>query len=96
VARRRVHLSAQDGEAPPTSFLSRSTDDAHSAPLIDLQKESNMSDDLDQTPPGSWTERGGMVPQQESAMDWAKEIAEAAYAREQGSKDKALEQDIER
>jgi hypothetical protein len=58
--------------------------------------ESDMSDDLDQTPPGSWTERGGMVPQQESAMDWAKEIAEAAYAREQGGKDKALEQDIGR
>lgn len=50
-----------------------------------------MSDDLDQTPPSSWTEKGGMVSQQESAMDWAKEIAEAAYAREQGSKDKALE-----
>ena len=52
-----------------------------------------MSDDPDQTPPSSWTEKGGMVSQQESAMDWAKEIAEAAYAREQGGKDKALEQD---
>ena len=55
--------------------------------------ESDMPDDPDQTPPSSWTEKGGMVQQQESAMDWAKEIAEAAYAREQDSKgkDKALE-----
>lgn len=55
-----------------------------------------MSDDPDQTPPSSWTERGGMVPQQESAMDWAKEIAEAAHAREQGGKDKAQEQEMGR
>jgi len=48
-----------------------------------------LSDDPDQTPPDKWTNRGGMVPQQESANDWAKEIAEAAYAREQGGKDKA-------
>jgi hypothetical protein len=61
--------------------------------MIDPRMESNMSDDLDQTPPSSWTEKGGMVSQQESAMDWVKEIAEAAYAREQGGKDKALEQD---
>ena len=50
-----------------------------------------MSDDIEQTPPSSWTGRGGMVPQQESANDWVKEIAEAAYAREQGGKDKAME-----
>lgn len=50
-----------------------------------------MSDVPRQTPPRSWTPKGGMVQQQESAMDWAKEIAEAAYAREQASKDKALE-----
>ncbi len=55
-----------------------------------------MSDDVEQTPPSNWTERGGMAPQQESAMDWAKEIAEAAYAREQGGKDKAKEQDMGR
>jgi hypothetical protein len=53
--------------------------------------ESDMPDDPDQTPPSGWTHRGGMVQQQESANDWAKEIAEAAQAREQGSKDKALE-----
>jgi hypothetical protein len=53
--------------------------------------ESDMPDDPDQTPPSGWTQKGGMVQQQESANDWAKEIAEAAYAREQGSKDKALE-----
>lgn len=50
-----------------------------------------MSDDPEQTPPSGWTHKGGMVQQQESANDWAKEIAEAAQAREQGSKDKALE-----
>jgi hypothetical protein len=54
--------------------------------------ESDMSDDVEQTP-SNWTGRGGMVPQQESANDWAKEIAEAAYAREQGGKDKEMEQD---
>lgn len=50
-----------------------------------------MSDDVEQAPPSSWTERGGMVPQQESANDWAKEIVEAAYAREQAGKEKAQE-----
>ena len=50
-----------------------------------------MSDDVEQTPPSNWTERGGMVPQQESANDWAKEIGEAAYAREQAGKDNEQE-----
>ena len=50
-----------------------------------------MSDDVEQTPPSSWTEKGGMVQQQESANDWAKEIAEAAYERAQGGQDKAQE-----
>jgi hypothetical protein len=36
------------------------------------------------------------LPAAASAMDWAKEIAEAAYAREQAGKDKALEQDMGR
>ena len=48
-----------------------------------------MSDDVEQTPPSNWTDKGGMVQQQDSANDWAKEIAEAAYTREQGGKDKA-------
>jgi hypothetical protein len=56
----------------------------------------NLSDDVEQTPPSSWTEKGGMVQQQESANDWAKEIVEAAYAREQAGKDKAPEQDMGR
>lgn len=55
-----------------------------------------MSDDIEQTPPSTWTEKGGMVQQQESAMDWAKEIAEAALAREQAGKEKAQEQDMGR
>lgn len=55
-----------------------------------------MSDDPDQTPPDKWTGKGGMVPQQESANDWVKEIAEAAKAREDGAKDKAKEQDMGR
>ena len=40
-----------------------------------------MSDDVEQTTPSNWTDRGGMVSQQEFANDWAKEIAEAAYDR---------------
>ena len=52
-----------------------------------------MSDDVEQTPPSHWTDRGGMVPQQESANDWAKEIAEEAKARADAGKDKAMEQD---
>lgn len=55
-----------------------------------------MSDDIEQTPPSNWTERGGMVPQQESANDWAKEIVEAAYAHEQAGKEKAQEQSMGR
>lgn len=55
-----------------------------------------MSDDVEQTPPSSWTGRGGMVPQQESANDWAKEIAEAAKARQDANQDKAKEQVHER
>jgi hypothetical protein len=50
-----------------------------------------MSDDIEQTPPSNWTERGGMQPQQESANDWAKEIAEAAYERANSGQDKAQE-----
>ncbi len=50
-----------------------------------------MSDDPEQTPPSHWTGKGGMVPQQESANDWAKEIVEAAYARERADKEKAPE-----
>lgn len=55
-----------------------------------------MSDDVEQTTPSEWTGRGGMVPQQESANDWAKEILEAAYAREQAGQEKAQEQGQER
>lgn len=50
-----------------------------------------MSDDVEQTTPSNWTGRGGMVPQQESANDWAKEIAEAAYERAHSGQDKAQE-----
>ncbi len=51
-----------------------------------------MSDDVEQTQPSNWTGRGGMVPQQESANDWAKEIAKAAKAREDSGKEKGMEQ----
>ena len=55
-----------------------------------------MSDDVEQTTPSHWTDKGGMVQQQESANDWAKEILEVAYAREQAGKEKAMEQGLER
>jgi hypothetical protein len=55
-----------------------------------------MSDDVELTTPSDWTERGGMVAQQESANDWAKEILEAAYSREQAGKENAVEQDMGR
>jgi hypothetical protein len=55
-----------------------------------------MSDDVEQTPPSSWTERGGMEPQQESANNWAKEIAEAAKAREDAGKEMGREQGMGR
>jgi hypothetical protein len=60
-------------------------------PPIEKRTESDMSDDIEQTPPSNWTERGGMVPQQESANDWASEIADAALERAQAGKDKAQE-----
>ncbi len=50
-----------------------------------------MADDVEQTPPSNWTGRGGMVPQQESANDWAKEIAQAAKERADAGKDRAME-----
>lgn len=50
-----------------------------------------MSDDIEQTPPSTWTEKGGMAPQQESANNWAKEILESAHAHEQAAKEKAQE-----
>lgn len=50
-----------------------------------------MSDDVEPTTPSNWTGRGGMVPQQESANDWAKEIADAAYERAHSGQDKAQE-----
>lgn len=55
-----------------------------------------MSDNVDQTPPSNWTDRGGMVDQQQSANDWAKEIAEAASSRAQSGQEKAQEQGMER
>ena len=61
-----------------------------------VEWRANLSDDVEQTTPSKWTGRGGMVPQQESANDWAKEIVQAAYAREQAGKEKALEQDMGR
>jgi hypothetical protein len=51
-----------------------------------------MADDVEQTPPSNWTGRGGMVPQQESANDWAKDIAKAAKAREDAGKEQGREQ----
>jgi hypothetical protein len=54
-----------------------------------------MSDDVEQTP-SSWTGRGGMVPQQESANDWAKEIAEAAKERADAGKAMEREQGMGR
>jgi len=69
--------------------LPRDACDAQSAPLIDNRMESVMSDDVEQTTPSNWTGRGGMVPQQESANDWAKEIAEAAYERANAGQEQA-------
>ena len=50
-----------------------------------------MSDDVEQTPPSQWTDRGDMVSQQQSANDWAKEIAEAAYERAHSGQEQAQE-----
>jgi hypothetical protein len=58
--------------------------------------ESDMSDDVEQTTPSDWTGKGGMVPQQGSANDWAKEIAKAAYDRANSGQDKAQEQGLGR
>ncbi len=55
-----------------------------------------MSDDVEQTQPSNWTGRGGMVPQQESANDWAKEIAKAAKAHENAGPDRSMEQGMDR
>jgi len=55
-----------------------------------------MSDDVEQITPSEWTGRGGMVPQQESANDWAKEIAQAATERMQADQGKAPEQGMDR
>jgi len=51
-----------------------------------------MSDDVEQVGPSEWTGQGGMVPQQDSANDWAKEIAEAAKAHENAGPDRSMEQ----
>lgn len=50
-----------------------------------------MSGDVEQTPPSQWTDKGGMVAQQESANDWLKEIAAAAKAREDAGPDKGMD-----
>jgi len=55
-----------------------------------------MSDDVEQITPSEWTGRGGMVPQQESANDWLKEIGDAAKAREDAVPDRGMEQGMDR
>jgi hypothetical protein len=84
------------GGSPSISFLPCGADDAHSAPSISKEWSANMSDNVEQTTPSSWTEMGGMEQQQESANNWLKEIADAAKAREDSGKEMGHEQGMGR
>jgi hypothetical protein len=72
--------------------LSSGTSGGQTAPLIGTEWRAPMSDDVEQVGPSEWTGQGGMVPQQDSANDWAKEIAEAAKAHENAGPDRSMEQ----
>jgi hypothetical protein len=90
-----LNLRSLDYPAQPPLGLPSGTKGDQTVPPISAEGRATMSDDVEQTP-SNWTDRGGMVPQQESANDWAKEIAEAAYERSQAGNEKAQEKGMER